>query len=87
MAAAKLGDFRCDTEKIRITWIEEQWDDGEACVEKCENLARQHGSRCCEARPRADFTETYCVFGEGLIQGLQNSKAVLCTKLPAGTKF
>ena len=86
MAAAKVGDFRCERKKIDILWKEEQWDDGEACVEKCENLARQHGSGCCEARPRDLVTTAYCVFGEGLIQGFDNTKAVLCTKLPAGTK-
>ena len=87
MAATEIGKSSCETMKIKKTWYVEQWDDGEACVEKCENLVEQYGSGCCEARARADFTEALCFFGTGLIQGASDSKAVNCTKLPAGTKY
>ena len=87
MADAKIGEFKCETKKIHKSWEVEKWNDGEACVEICENLAKQHGPGCCEARHRADFTKAFCIFGEGRIEGLPDSKAVLCTKLPAGTKY
>ena len=62
MADAKIGEFKCETKKIHKSWEVEKWNDGEACVEICENLAKQHGPGCCEARHRADFTKAFCIF-------------------------
>ena len=86
MAATEIGKSSCTTKKIKKYWYVEQWEDGEACVAKCENLAKQHGPGCCEAQHLDGMTRAYCTFGEGRIEDVAPTmKAVLCTKLPAGT--
>ena len=64
-------------------WNEPEWNDGDACIDKCNMQATTKGPGCCEARARPDKdnpTRSYCIYkpNQGLIAGHDDSKAVLC---------
>ena len=73
MAYAETGHFRCDPHIEE--WFVDEWNDGNACVPKCEEFGSIYGPGCCEARPREG---AYCRFGKNLVKGLPDSKAINC---------
>ena len=79
MTNAETGRFRCDP--VIETWDADEWNRGNGCVPKCEELGSIYGPGCCEARYRG--SAAYCVFGKHLVKGHPDSKTVNCL----GTSF
>ena len=75
MAAAKVGEYRCEP-KLDYWSVHGEWNDGNGCVAKCQELAKDHGGGCCEAR-RRDYG-AYCRFGNAFVKGWPETKAVIC---------
>ena len=76
----QLGTSRCNGPELTASWDENEWRDGDACRDKCNEFYQTMGSGCCEARPRGGGSRSYCRFyleGE-LITGFSDTKAKLC---------
>ena len=76
----QLGTSRCNGPELTASWDENEWRDGDACRDKCNEYYQRMGSGCCEARIRGGGSSSYCRFyieGE-LITGFGDSKAKLC---------
>ena len=88
----QLGDNRCaDGTGKNENWHEPEWNNGDACIRKCNHYAQTKDPGCCEARARDDddnavfdnndATKSFCIYKpnmESTIQGHRDSKAVLC---------
>ena len=84
LQAVTIGTGRCVDGSEQ--WWEDEWREGEACREKCNQLAKAMGRGCCEARPRdppnaGSASKSFCHFYP-LIETLANedpdSKATIC---------
>ena len=79
LQAVTLGKNRCVDGSEQ--WLEDEWREGEACREKCNQLAKAMGRGCCEARPRDSATKSFCHFYpliETLTDDNPDAKATIC---------
>ena len=84
-----IGSSRCEDSSERENWWEEEWRNGEACRETCNDHAKTKGHGCCEARPRdpidvSGATRSFCGYVPGgrLIfrpKGNPDTKATMCS--------
>ena len=82
----EIASSRCADAEEHKEWWEEEWRDGEACREECNNYAKIMGPGCCEASPRnptdiLNATRSHCRFHltRRLTNGYSDTKATICT--------